>query len=308
MRLSLLATLALIALRVVIGLHFFLEGGNHLRDPNWSSAGFRRAAVGPLADFYRAALPQPGDYSGTVGRLDDRSTKEAVASWEASVVEDWRQRLAARIKVVESGEVAEATSSAEAAVEATAKEWKAYLDEALPDIEAYRGELARLAAMERAGGAAEIPYVIQRIRDKQRELAGQAAGWKTDAEAFGERAVGRLAESLSPASRSAVATVVDRSELWKGDRFVSWSLVTIGGCLLIGFLTKFNAVGGVIFLASVVASQPFWVVGAQATYEQWVEMAGLLVIAAMPCGGWMGLDYFLKPLLRRCCHTSEVSR
>lgn len=308
MRLSLLATLALIALRVVIGLHFFLEGGSHLRDPNWSSVGFRRAAVGPLADFYRAPLPQPGDFSGTVARLDDRSTKEAVAAWETSVVDDWRRRLAARVKVVEAGEAAQAAAAAEAAVEATAKEWKAYLEEALPDIETYRGELARLAAMERSGGAREIPYVIERIRDKQRELSGQAAGWKADAEAFGERVLGRLAESVSPASRAAVTSVVDRTDLWKGDRFVSWSLVTIGGCLLIGFLTKFNAVGGAIFLATVVASQPFWVAGAQATYEQWVEMAGLLVIAAMPCGGWMGLDYFLRPLWRRCCHTSEVSR
>ena len=37
-----------------IGMHFFLEGLSHLRDPSWSSAGFRRAAVGPLADFYQS--------------------------------------------------------------------------------------------------------------------------------------------------------------------------------------------------------------------------------------------------------------
>jgi hypothetical protein len=37
------------------------------------------------------------------------------------------------------------------------------------------------------------------------------------------------------------------------------------------------------------------VAGAQPTYDQWVEVAALLVIAAMPTGGWSGLDYFLKP-------------
>jgi uncharacterized membrane protein YphA (DoxX/SURF4 family) len=105
-----------------------------------------------------------------------------------------------------------------------------------------------------------------------------------------------------------VAAVVDRSDLWKADQFVSWSLTTIGGCLLVGFLTKFNAMGGVVFLCSVVASQPFWIPGAQATYDQWVEIAGLLVIAAMPCGGWMGLDYFLSPLMRRCCPLRKDSR
>ena len=86
MRLTLLATLALIALRVVIGLHFFLEGSSHLQDPQWSSLGFRRAAVGPLADFYRKSIPEPGNFSGTVAALDDRPTDEVIAAWEANVV------------------------------------------------------------------------------------------------------------------------------------------------------------------------------------------------------------------------------
>ena len=308
MRLTLLATLALIALRVVIGLHFFLEGSSHLRDPQWSSTGFRRAAVGPLGDFFREPLPEPGDFTGTVAMLDDRSTEEAIAAWEASVVADWEQRLAARQAVVAADDAAAATEAAATALEATRAELTAYLEEVTPDIEDYRGELARLAALRRSGGAEEIPYVIDRIGDKRRELAGLAAGWKADADAFGERVVGRFADALSPASRAAVASVVDRSDLWKADQFVSWSLVTIGGCLLVGFLTKFNAMGGVVFLGSVVASQPFWIPGAQATYDQWVEIAGLLVIASMPCGGWMGLDYFLSPLKRRCCPLSKDSR
>jgi hypothetical protein len=45
---------------------------------------------------------------------------------------------------------------------------------------------------------------------------------------------------------------------------------------------KFNAMGGVCFLASVIASQPFWVPDAQATYDQWVELAALLAIASLP--------------------------
>ncbi len=308
MRLTLLATLALIALRVVIGLHFFLEGSSHLLDPQWSSAGFRRAAVGPLSDFYKQSLPEPGNFSATVAALDDRSTEEVLATWEANVVADWQKRVAARLAVVAADDAAAATEAGQQAIESTTAEWKAYLEEITPDIEAYRGELARLAAMRRSGGAEEIPYVIERIRDKQRELGGQAAGWKSDAEAFGDRVVGRLADAVSPASRAAVSAVADRTDLWKADQFVSWSLVTIGGCLVVGFLTKFNAMGGVLFLASVVATQPFWVPGAQATYDQWVEMAGLLVLASMPCGGWMGLDYLLSPLTRRCCPLSKDSR
>jgi uncharacterized membrane protein YphA (DoxX/SURF4 family) len=90
---------------------------------------------------------------------------------------------------------------------------------------------------------------------------------------------------------------------------VSWSLVTIGACLVVGLLTKFNAVGGALFLASVIASQPFWVPGAQATYNQWVELAALLAIAALPIGGWSGLDFFLKRWFPQgCCGSANSCR
>jgi uncharacterized membrane protein YphA (DoxX/SURF4 family) len=72
----------------------------------------------------------------------------------------------------------------------------------------------------------------------------------------------------------------------------------IGACLVVGFLVKFHAMGGAIFLASVVASQPFWMPGAAETFDQWVELAALLTLAALPRGGWSGLDYFLG---RACC-------
>ena len=98
------------------------------------------------------------------------------------------------------------------------------------------------------------------------------------------------------------------TRLRQADRFVSWSLVTIGACLVLGVLVKFNAMGGVCFLASVVASQPFWVPGAQATYNQWVEIAALLAIASLPTGGWSGLDFFLGKWLGNLCPLTGCCR
>ena len=65
-------------------------------------------------------------------------------------------------------------------------------------------------------------------------------------------------------------------------------------------------VNGVFFLASVIATQPFWAAGAQPTYDQWVEVAALLVIAAMPTGGWSGLDYYVRQWcpMGSCCGAS----
>lgn len=305
MRSTLLAVAALAFLRIVIGLHFFLEGLSHLRDPEWSSAGFRKAAVGPLADWYRTSLPETGDWSGTVGRVDGRDAGEAVAAWRSSIVADWRRRLDARLAKVpldEAGKT-EATARLDAAAEAL----EAYCDGLGEDLADFRREAERLATMERRPGADAIPFERERVTKKRRELAGKANAWMTDASAIGNKLVGDWDARL-PDAAARLKAAADPPALWKADRFVSWSLVTIGACLVLGVLVKFNAMGGVCFLASVVASQPFWVAGAQPTYNQWVELAALLAIAALPTGGWSGLDYFLKSWCPwSCCSTGSSS-
>lgn len=291
MRTTILALIALAFLRIVIGLHFFLEGVSHLRDPEWSSVGFRKAAVGPLAAGYRGLLPQTGDWSGTLGAADRRSADEAIAAWEASVATAWERRLAARLKTAPlAGESLERAQSALEAARKELAEWVAGVRENLVE---YRLEVFRLADSEASPAAREVPFERDRVAKKRRELAGDAAGWMAAAEAIGGRLEAAWDAGLPPADRERVAAATPPTALWKADRFVSWSLTTIGACLVLGLFVKFNAIGGALFLASVVASQPFWVPGAQETYAQWVEMAALLALAALPTGGWSGLDYFL---------------
>lgn len=289
---TLLAVAALALLRIVVGLHFFLEGLSHLRDPAWSSAGFRKAAVGPLADMYRASLPEVGDWSGTLGGRDRRSAADAAAAWQESVVESWRGVLAARSKAVPLDAVAR--EAAETKIAAATKELAAYLQEIGPDLDDYRMQIDRLDDQARQRSAREVPFERKRVADKRRELSALASGWQADAAAIGEKLFAEWDAALPQADRLRAAAAQPPSALWKADRFVSWSLVTIGACLVLGILVPFNAMGGACFLASVIASQPFWVVGAQATYDQWVELAALLVLATMPVGGWRGLDYFLR--------------
>ena len=301
MRSTLLAVAALAFLRIVVGLHFFLEGLSHLRDPDWSSAGFRKAAVGPLADWYRSSLPETGDWSGTLGARDDRSMGEAADAWKASIVAGWRKLLAERSRVVPLD--APRAAEAEKLLETAGGELDAYVGGLADELGIYRLELSRLEEMRRSPASRQVPFARDRVAKKQKELTGQAAGWMKDAAAIGTKLVAGWDEQLSAAERRRAADAAEPSALWKADRFVSWSLLTIGACLVLGVLVKFNAMGGVCFLASVVASQPFWVPGAQATYDQWVEIAALLAIAALPVGGWSGLDYFLKSWcpLSRCC-------
>lgn len=309
MRLPLLAVAALAFLRIVCGLHFFLEGIAHLRDPDWSSAGFRRAAVGPLADWYRSSLPETGSWKATLGAADDRSADEAAKLWQESVVASWRRMLDARGKAVPLS--TEAKAAAERSLEAAGKSLADYCKGIADDLADYRLQIGRLAAMQRKPGSRDIPFERERLAKKQKELAGQASGWMKDAAAIGQKLVAEWDEQLpDAAARSRATAAVEPSSLWKADRFVSWSLVTIGACLVLGLATKFNAMGGACFLLSVIATQPFWVPGAQATYDQWVELAALLAIAALPIGGWSGLDFFLKRWCPwgRCCGANTCGR
>jgi len=292
MRLSLFAVAALAFLRIMVGLHFFLEGVSHLRDPSWSSAGFRKAAVGPLAESYRSMLPQTGDWSATLGRADGRPASEAATAWQASVVEEWRRLLDRRRKAVPLDD--DARKAAEQRLADAAAELRDHVGDIGDELAEYRRQAERLAATQRRPGVTEIPFERERIAKKRADLAGQAAGWMAEADAIGRKLVADWDAALDTVeARRKAAAAAGPSALWRADRFVSWSLATIGACLVVGLFVKFNAVGAALFLTSVIATQPFWVPGAQATYDQWVELAALLVLAALPVGSWSGLDHFL---------------
>ena len=181
------------------------------------------------------------------------------------------------------------------------KKLASMLDYANEDLLDFCRQAVRLKATEKSAMAKNVPFMRDRIADKERELAGQKNGWMEEANAVGRELVSAWNEPLSAEERRIADTAVEPTRLWKADRFVSWSLTTIGACLVIGIFTKFNAVGGVFFLLSVVASQPFWLPAAQVTYDQWVEIAGLLVLASMPLGAWAGIDAFLMPILKKYC-------
>ena len=72
-RLGTLAVLAIVALRLAIGWHFFREGADKLVSGNFSSAGFMKIAKGPLTPLFHWFV---WDLDGRV-RLDREGTLEA---------------------------------------------------------------------------------------------------------------------------------------------------------------------------------------------------------------------------------------
>jgi uncharacterized membrane protein YphA (DoxX/SURF4 family) len=74
----------LVALRLSIGWHFFVEGMDKLHNPTWSSEPYLREATGPLAPFFR-------DLAGD--RLIDKLTLERGDKFPADLDVEWQAYL-----------------------------------------------------------------------------------------------------------------------------------------------------------------------------------------------------------------------
>jgi uncharacterized membrane protein YphA (DoxX/SURF4 family) len=75
---------------------------------------------------------------------------------------------------------------------------------------------------------------------------------------------------------------------------VTYVVIGVGVCLLLGFFTRLASLVGIGFLCSVIASQPPWVAGSNTDVflYQLVECAALAVLIVTAAGRWFGLDFF----------------
>ena len=84
---------------------------------------------------------------------------------------------------------------------------------------------------------------------------------------------------------------------------IKFVVVGVGVLLILGLFTRLASVAGMLFLGSVMATQPPWVYGAnsQYVYYQMVEVLALFVLFVFAAGRFGGLDYLIYGLYRRCC-------
>ena len=306
----------LVALRVVIGWHFLSEGLAKLSDPNgFQSAGFLSQAVGPYADFFHDMVPDVHDWRKTVDTaavqwdsLSDQEKKKETPpyiKWGDSVASSW-EKLTERISDY-SVLSEEQRKEAEQILAARKNQLQEYLKSNEEDLDAYLHELSRLADWRADPGAESIPFKRERIAGKSRELKGEAATWKNwvlqveDELRTGILSLAeteeqqKLARAYSPPMTAAGAM----------DRFIAYSHVAIGACLMAGFLTRLASLGGAGFLVMVVMTNLPWVAGAAPTYYQLIELTALLTLATTAVGRWGGLDFFVHYCLIRPCCTAK---
>jgi uncharacterized membrane protein YphA (DoxX/SURF4 family) len=323
----------MVALRVVIGWHFFQEGLNHKHDPKWSSEGFLRAAKGPLADFYQSkapglhnyhvllAVPLDREADGKPAGLGenqqpekaDESEKSLVYSdWYGAIVKDWQNRsteIANRYAFTDEqrkklDELLGDYDKQLVVVFKGNKEQAGYAD----DMRAYRHQLHRNRKLGAAAGAEDIPNLASRMKKREAnptseqatQIDSTPAQWLADVKGL-ETAFEQDALALRSEEQTKIGPLPEAlSDLRKMDTAITWLLIVGGGCLVVGLFTRLSAFALALFLASVVFSQPFWVADAvKTTYFEWTELVALLVLATSPVGRWAGLDFFIHHVLLR---------
>jgi uncharacterized membrane protein YphA (DoxX/SURF4 family) len=292
-----LAAVAILLLRVGIGVHFLAEGLTKLEKPKPFSAGFFGNAKGPLAPVYKGLV---WDADGLY-RLDVDTT---LADWDA-----YRQRIVNHYGFDEKQQKAAADT-----VKRYEVRLKAFIGSKSDTIDEYRKWLDRRDA---------------NAQDKSRELASLQTH---DARIAGETRK-LYAELIPPIDRlwkdlendlNAISTedqwtkhgrlAIDKPGRRIGDsetmdRVIPWFDVAVGACLILGLFTRVAAIAGAVFLASVCAAQWPTAPGAAPIYNQAVEMLAMLVLAATGAGRFFGLDYLCCGLRSICCpvKTKEIA-
>lgn len=283
--LSRLAIVSLILLRLAVGWHFFCEGRTKWTNQNFSSRHFLQDAKGPFATWYRSLIDDPLE----LNRLDESAIRE---SWDG-----WMTRLEARVSPASVAEI-------EKELNAAMIQWQGKLSDFFrslsADLAEYRAiALPTAAAMtdaKRQGQVFEQRYLQSHLA----KLQQMRAPWIAELKSM-DRLMCEELSGLMPGQSFPMATDIFAGQKSWVDHSVTFLTLAVGVFLLIGCLVPLAAIAGIIFLVSIMLSQPFWVADANLSYAyyQSVEIAALAVLAATAAGRFAGIDYFWMGRIRK---------
>lgn len=288
-RVGIFGILALVALRVGIGWHFYMEGATKVRSNNFSSEGFLVGAKGPLAPKFQELI---WDHDGSL-RLDQGKMN--------GLLNRAAERATAHFRLTDD-QKKEITKLNQSFFGLNKKqEWIGKLNDVYAeneeDIYKYWESKDRIAKME------ETP-----LWDGVESLRGQKESIEND-RISGVR--GALADidaiwDQFEAGLNAIPTETQMTQSGKFtierpgqgplstntvDKIIPIFDMAVGILLMIGLLTPLAAWAAALFLISVVLSQMPGYPGTQPTYFQAVECLALIVLATTDAGRYAGLDF-----------------
>jgi len=279
-RLSIFGILALVALRVTIGWHFYMEGVAKVQGNDFSSVGFLNAAKGPLADKYQQLI---WDNDGRL-RLDQKLINQLFV--------DAADQSAAHFGL---------TDDQKKNLERVKSQYVDKLNEVYAEsneeIFKYTRSVDRMATME----SSKMWNEVSSLRGQKEKIASDRLSGVRSAlasiDAIWRQYEGRL-NSIATESQRQNAGYFYFSRPGEGllstsvvDKIVPVFDMSVGILLMIGLLTPLAAWAGALFLISVILSQMPGFPGTQPTYFQAVECLALIVLASSDAGRYAGLDF-----------------
>jgi uncharacterized membrane protein YphA (DoxX/SURF4 family) len=183
--------------------------------------------------------------------------------------------------------------------------YEEFLDENRAALMEYFAGIARLEGFARDGqGKQAVAQGVDSLRQqidtikadrnkKLREWTGEVeAMWDSLELEINSLAIGT--QKQKPAL--ALHRPFDQPHSWEKwvDRIVPWFDTIIGVLLILGLFTRWAAGIAILFLISIIATQPPWIPGAAPTQLYLVELAGLCVLFAAAAGRIGGLDFFRR--------------
>lgn len=280
-RIGTLGILALIALRVGIGWHFFKEGSDKIKAGNFSSESFLKGAQGRFAGFYQGMV---WDYDGRI-RLDQDLMLQKFDEGQAAAIKHFgltdaqqanlkkeKDKLVARLKevYVTHSEPILKYQKGEERIEKMSQSpvWN--------EIDSLRGQKDKIAKerMWLVNPAIEAIDVIWQQYDQA--LNNAASPEQLASGQF------RLRRPQEPLVSSQVV-----------DRIIPIFDITVGILLILGLFVPLAGWAAAAFLVSVVLSQFPGDPGTQPTYLYAVEALALISLATIGAGRFAGLDFLI---------------
>lgn len=288
-RIGIFGILALLALRVGIGWHFFMEGTAKVKAGNFSSEGFLTSAQGPLADNFKALIWDQ-DYQLRLSQDKMNGLFEQAATQVSDhfgFTEQQNKELE-KLKSAYSGldkkgqvYVGKLNEVFDEYSEEIYKYWesvdrleKMKESETWNDVASLRGQKEQIENERMADVKPAIESIDVLWKRYERELNAISTDPQRSQGYF------RFARPGEGEMNTAVV-----------DRIVPIFDMVVGILLIIGLLTPLASVAAALFLLGVVLTQMPGYPGTAPTYFQAVEALACLVLAGTDAGRYAGLDF-----------------
>lgn len=275
--------MVLVALRVVIGWHFFKEGSNKIQTGNFSSAAFLRAAKGPFAENFRS---MSHDLYGTE-RLDKKKVMIRAAGY---------RDMAGR----EFGLDDQGKAEAQKLLGRYQARINYYFDEIEPELDDYFKSVAAFEKDRRNAHYRGVAHYEDRLAEKDKELLGKLNGWTKELATYEADFIDDLNKLGRSKGGDGRIHQINPNQGWV-DIAATWVTFGAGALLILGLFTRLAALAAAGFLLQVMLTQWPFAHGAEPVYYQSVEFVSLLFLAAIGAGKFAGLDYILWNLFSQCC-------